>query len=827
WRTITGTPLNVVDGTVVQVPTPFPVRYGNHLGFANAWVSAEGYLSFTDSRFSSANVRLPTTNWATLVSPFWDNLHTATAPPGNVYHEVLGTAPDREWVIEWREIGNFSRRTDVPYPTVTFQVVFKENSSEVRFNYLDVDFRDGTDTYDRAGSGTVGVQVISTDATLFSYNAKNLANNLSLLFRTNAPPVVNNLAGVQASVAEGGTLDFTATFSDADGAADANWTAEFDYDYVGTTFTVEGTETFTAEGAITGSRTYPQSGRYIVGLRVKDRDGGTSAIRTLVVNVENVAPVAVVPTATPSSTSEGQSVRLTASFSDVGASDNPWRVEWDMDYDGTEFRPDRSQSLTAQGPITLDHVFRRDGTFTVAVRVVDKDNGASSLQTTTVTISDVQPVLSALAGVASLLEGAPYALASSFTDPGDGASPWTVQFDLDYDGTTFDADREQTYAAGGNVALDHVFDKDGARVIAARIVDADGSVSEVRTVNLSVQDPSPDIREALASSLSGDEPRTVEFRVTATSGSPTAAMDPVRYYAWDFDGDGQVDHVSSDPRAVFRYLDNPVGSDTWQATVWVEDEDSRTEHTFAIVVKNTPPVLTAVAPTHEATAGQAFELQLTATDSAGARDPLTWKLSSGPAGMSVSQRGLIQWVPTPLQTAADGKPHTVTVTVSDDDGAEVTGSFTVTAKQNPNNGVPGAPVAISPSSGMASFDGKPTLVVLNAKDPDEDALTYEFEVYAGAMDGERVSSASAVASGDGATRFQVAEVLSPGVYTWRARAKDSRGALSGWSEAAVFQVAESKPLPEPDGDGCSTGGGAFGGLLPLLVVALGLRRRRP
>ena len=84
-----------------------------------------------------------------------------------------------------------------------------------------------------------------------------------------------------------------------------------------TTFTVEDTQVFTAEGPITASHTYPQSGRYIVGLRVKDRDGGTSAIRTLVVNVANVAPAAVAPTAAPSATSEGQSVRLAASFSDV------------------------------------------------------------------------------------------------------------------------------------------------------------------------------------------------------------------------------------------------------------------------------------------------------------------------------------------------------------------------------------------------------------------------------------------------------------------------------------------------------------------------------
>jgi hypothetical protein len=192
----------------------------------------------------------------------------------------------------------------------------------------------------------------------------------------------------------------------------------------------------------------------------------------------------------------------------------------------------------------------------------------------------------------------------------------------------------------------------------------------------------------------------------------------------------------------------------------------------------------------------------------------------------LSPTGLIQWVPIASQAAADGKPHTIAVTVSDDDGGEAAGTFTISVKYNPNNGVPGAPVALSPSSGMASFDRKPVLIVLNSRDPDDDTLTYEFEVRAGSVDGQQVAGTSSVASGEGATRFQVAEELAAGVYTWRARAKDSRGAVSAWSEAASFQVTEVKTEVPPDDGGCSSAGGAFGGLLPLLMVALGLRRRR-
>jgi hypothetical protein len=1194
-RAIAGTPLNITDGTVVQVLTPFPVRYGNHLGFDTAWVSSDGYLSFTDSRFSSTNARLPTTNWGTLVAPFWDNLHTATSPPGNVYHEVLGTAPNREWVIEWRNIGNYSRRTDTPYPTATFQVVFKEGSSEVIFNYMDVDFRDGTDTYDRGGSATVGVQVISTDATLHSYNVKSLTNLMTLVFATNAPPVVSALQGSPATVTEGGALDLTATFADADGSLDAPWTAEFDFDYVGTTFTVDASQTVTDEGDFTVNRTFPQSGRYVVALRMKDRDNGSSALRTLVMHVRNEAPVATVPQAVPNFSLEGMPVSLEASFSDVGVTDGPWKVEWDFDYDGTTFAPDHVQTVAAQGPFALEHIFRQDGTFTVGMRVLDKDNGASDVRTTTVTIEDVQPGLRPLFDFNPIEEGADYQLLTSFFDQGDHASPWRVEFDLDYDGTTFDVDRHQTYTQEGDVTFDHVFGEDGPRVVAVRVVDADGSISNVQTSNLDVWDAEPEIIASSSTPLISDEPQVVQFHVTAISGSPRPETDPVRYYYWDFEGDGEIDHVGSDPIAVHRYRDNPPGRLDWQAQVHIEDEDGRVTQLMPIVVRNRPPTLAAVAPTHAATEGARFELPLTATDPAGAEDPLTWQLTGAPAGMSVSGTGLVQWTPSFPQTAAAGRPYTITVTVSDDDGGQATASFTVSAAwldqdgdsmpdtwerangmdptrddstedsdrdgvsnsdesrdahggprlpgrvsavqplegehkrtqgltlvvdnttdpdspvltyefalysdaaltqevatataaqggagrtsgtldptklsddswywwrarasdgalrgpwsapqriyynpingvpglvlaispvsgvtlsstratltvldardpeedaltyefvvykdaalsqevartsapahgsgqtsvdvdatrlednsaywwqarasdgmsqgawssaqkftynpvngapgaplaisplsdtrvntaqpvlvvynakdpdgdalsyefaiaqdaaftqpaatltapedgsgqtsvtvlsaltddtvywwrarasdgkgqgpwsavqrfvHNPDNGAPGAPVALSPSSGAATYDAQPVLIVLNARDPDGDVLTYEFEVHAGPVDGELVANASTVAAGESGTRFLVPKALDPGAYTWRARATDSRGAQGAWSDAAAFQVTEVKPPSEPvdEEEGCSTASGSLGGLLSLWVVALGLRRRRP
>ena len=780
WRTITGTSLDIPDNIVAAVGTPFPIRYANHAGFDTAYISAEGYLSFNTNLARTSNSNIPYSSFQTLISPLWDSLHTAAAPPGNVYQEVLGTAPSREWVIEWREIGHNSRRTDVPYPTVTFQVVFKEGSSDVQFNYLDVDFRDGTDTYDSGGSATVGVQVNSTSASRFSYNTKSLSDRPSLLFKTNAPPFLNALEVSVPAIDEGGSTTLSSTFSDVDGAADADWTAEWDFDYNGTTFTVDDSQVYSAEGPISIDHTFTQSGRYLVGLRVLDKDGGPSAIRTLVVTVNNVAPVAVAPTVDPAAPIEGEVVTFAASFSDVVDIDNPWKAEWDFDYDGVTFHLQKSQTYSSQGNVSVTNTYMEDGTYTVALRVVDRDNGVSAIVTTQVVIADVSPTITA------------------------------------------------TYA-------------------------------------------SPD---------TGTEPVTVQLNVTAESGSPTPSADPVRYYLWDFDGDGNPDQVSTDPRAVHRFLDNPDGGDTYQVKVWVEDEDSSTMQIIPVVVANAPPSLAAVPANHSALEGSLFTYQLAGSDPAGRNDPLSYRLVTAPAGMSVSGNGLIQWIPAFAQSGrGTGVPYSVTVELSDDDGATVSASFTVSAlwldadddgmpdtwervngldpttddsagdanrdgvsnldESNNANGGPHTPGRVQPSSPLNSariLTNDVTLAVDNTVDADGDAVSYVFELFSDEALTQRVievttsegsgSTTSVVlddtkltsgAADDDAANANNVDLADNSWLWWRARATD--GSHPGpWSDVQKvfynpFNDLPSRPVAISPADGVTTSN-----TTPTLVV---------
>ena len=101
----------------------------------------------------------------------------------------------------------------------------------------------------------------------------------------------------------------------------------------------------------------------------------------------------------------------------------------------------------------MNHAFANDGTYTVALRITDKDGVQSAIETLQVSVADLAPSLTGIFGNDNLVEGAPINLSSIFTDPGDHSKPWKIQWDLDYDGTTFDVEEETEVTTDGAINL--------------------------------------------------------------------------------------------------------------------------------------------------------------------------------------------------------------------------------------------------------------------------------------------------------------------------------------------------------------------------------------
>ena len=105
---------------------------------------------------------------------------------------------------------------------------------------------------------------------------------------------------------------------------------------------------------------------------------------------------------------------------------------------------------------------------------------------------------------------------------------------------------------------------------------------------------------------------------------------------------------------------------------------------------------------------------------------------------------------------------------------------------NTANDAPGAPTIVSPEEGSSVGTATLTLTVLNAKDPDSDRLTYDFEVYSGTT---LVWSTTGVPEGaEGNTSVTVPVSLSNNmVYQWQSRAHDG-DRYGPWTARTNFTV---------------------------------------
>ncbi len=254
------------------VQSPFPLRFaGADPGLTTLHVTNRGFVTFDtpSTYYGYYNEPLPTAIYKTVIAPFWDDLNLSYG--GSVWSAVLGQAPSRQLVIEYRDVAY-----SYGYGSVTFQLVFFEDSPSLQFNYADV-----VTTYSSNGaSATVGVQVMTGLARQFSYNTPSLSNSMSLRWTIGAPiagagadQVVLPLAEVELDGTD--SLDFDGTI------ASYAWTQQ-----AGTPVTLTGADTATP------SFTAPAgSGTLTFQLEITDNEGktGTDTVDVIV----NQAPVAV------------------------------------------------------------------------------------------------------------------------------------------------------------------------------------------------------------------------------------------------------------------------------------------------------------------------------------------------------------------------------------------------------------------------------------------------------------------------------------------------------------------------------------------------------
>ena len=149
------------------------------------------------------------------------------------------------------------------------------------------------------------------------------------------------------------------------------------------------------------------------------------------------------------SLAEGDSLQRKITFDDLDSS--AWTVTTDYG-DGNQ-----EQSIIGTTEFDIDHVYADDGVYTVSVTVDDGDGG-QTIETFTVTVDNVAPVVS-LSGPSNVDEGSTYIGSGSFIDP--GADTWTATVDYG-DGTgsqTLTLNANKTLHAGSRLRRQrHLYD---------------------------------------------------------------------------------------------------------------------------------------------------------------------------------------------------------------------------------------------------------------------------------------------------------------------------------------------------------------------------------
>jgi hypothetical protein len=164
------------DDTTKSVSLPFTFRFAG-TNYTSIKISSNGNAHFGTASSAYSNVAIPNTaNPNALLAAFWDDL--APNLGGAIYTGVSGTAPNRTFVIEWRNVNHYGVSGT---NGATFEIQLDETTNHIWFLYQDTSF--GSASYDTGVSATSGVENAAGSAgNQYSYNTAALINGLVLHF---------------------------------------------------------------------------------------------------------------------------------------------------------------------------------------------------------------------------------------------------------------------------------------------------------------------------------------------------------------------------------------------------------------------------------------------------------------------------------------------------------------------------------------------------------------------------------------------------------------------------------------------------------------------
>ncbi len=176
----TGTPLDLTDDGAAAITMPFAFSFYG-ASSSNLCIGNNGGILFnvaSCSSFPYNNQALPTASLSNpAILPYWDDM----LPNGTVYYGAVGTAPNRQFVIEYQNKFVYGDSGDPTGQTgATFEAVLNEADGSIDFEYETATFGGAGANYDNGVSATVGLQSTSAFANQYSYNTASLSDGFAI-----------------------------------------------------------------------------------------------------------------------------------------------------------------------------------------------------------------------------------------------------------------------------------------------------------------------------------------------------------------------------------------------------------------------------------------------------------------------------------------------------------------------------------------------------------------------------------------------------------------------------------------------------------------------
>lgn len=170
--------------------------------FTSCRVCSNGFLNFGIDSTAFDNQPIPTVGLPEFtIMPFWDDLIIlAAANGGGVFTSTLGAAPNRRFVIEWRNTVFFADNVG-QFNSIDFEVVLFETTNDIEFRY-----RTCRGPLGRGDSATIGLEdETGTNGYQYEHLGNPVANHVKnglvihwTSFSTLIPALLNGAAAVPA-----------------------------------------------------------------------------------------------------------------------------------------------------------------------------------------------------------------------------------------------------------------------------------------------------------------------------------------------------------------------------------------------------------------------------------------------------------------------------------------------------------------------------------------------------------------------------------------------------------------------------------------------------